>query len=96
MRSTNKRLSELNDLVEDVPQVLINTRVKNKQELTSIDGYADLHKSIQQKLKGAGRLFVRFSGTEPVVRVLVEGPDKKEITEYAEEMAQFLQYKLGK
>lgn len=96
MRSTNKRLSELNDIFVDEPQVLINTRVKNRQELTTIDGYNELHKQITQKLKGKGRLFVRFSGTEPVVRVLVEGPDKREITELAEEMAHFLQTKLGK
>lgn len=50
---------------------------------------------INQKLVGNGRSFVRFSGTEPVVRVLVEGRDKKLITAYAEEIASFLQRQLS-
>ena len=51
---------------------------------------------IDGKLKGKGRTFIRFSGTEPVVRVLVEGPDKREISAYAEKISQFLQSYLGK
>lgn len=94
MQSSEKSLSELNELMVDVPQILINTRVKAKQDLNSIPGYTNLIQSINQKLKGEGRTFVRFSGTEPVVRVLVEGPDQKLITEYAEEIAQFLQSRL--
>jgi len=94
MRSENKRLSELKNTMEDVPQVLINTRVSRRKELSSIAGYSKLIESAEAKLKGEGRVFVRFSGTEPVVRVLVEGPDKREIGQLAEDIAKFLQAEL--
>jgi phosphoglucosamine mutase len=95
MRSTGKKLSELSDVMTDVPQALVNARVKTRVDLKSIKGYDDLILKIQDQLKGRGRIFVRYSGTEPVVRVLVEGPDKTQIFLFAEEIAQFLQRQLG-
>jgi phosphoglucosamine mutase len=96
MRATGKKLSDLSDVMTDVPQVLINTRVKHKTELKSLPGYEDLTQKIKDRLKGQGRIFVRYSGTEPVVRVLVEGLDKQAIVAYAEEISNFLQAQLGK
>ncbi|MCB0349697.1 MAG: phosphoglucosamine mutase [Bdellovibrionales bacterium] len=96
MRATGKKLSVLSDVMTDAPQVLINARVKQKTELTSLPGYSELIKSVQDRLKGQGRVFVRYSGTEPIVRVLVEGLDKQKIHIYAEEIASFLQSHLGK
>jgi phosphoglucosamine mutase len=96
MRATGKKLSELSDVMVDVPQVLINAKVKQKIDFQNIEGYKELLKQIQDRLKGRGRIFVRYSGTEDVVRVLVEGTEKRDIDTYAEEMATFLQAKLGK
>ena len=95
MKETGKTMSELNGEIEDVPQVLINCRVKNRKNLSDIKGYAELIKSIEKKLANNGRVFVRFSGTEPVLRVLVEGPNKILINEFAEEIAQFLEKELS-
>lgn len=95
MKHKNKRLSELNQVMEDVPQVLINTRVSQRKELEEIPGYTKLIERLNQDLNGVGRTFVRFSGTEPVVRVLVEGPDKRMIAQYAEEIASLLQKELA-
>lgn len=95
MKQTGKRASELNRVIEDVPQVLINCRVKRRTELSEIKGYADLITGIEKQLNGEGRLFVRYSGTEPLLRILVEGPDKVKITEYAEKIAQFLEKELS-
>lgn len=95
MKSEGKPLSELAKTMEDVPQVLINTRVSKRKELSSIPGYQKMIEKAETKLKGDGRLFVRFSGTEPVIRVLVEGRDKIEIGRLAEEIAQFLQSELA-
>lgn len=95
MKETGKTMSELNRLIEDVPQVLINCRVRHRKELKEIDGYQSLISSIEKKLKDRGRVFVRFSGTEPVIRVLVEGPDKLEISAFAEEIAHFLEKELN-
>lgn len=95
MKRTGKLLSELHAMMQDMPQVLINTRVGVKKPLDSLNGYGAFIKKIEEKLKGNGRIFVRYSGTEPVVRVLVEGPDKIAITKYAEETAEFLQKHLA-
>lgn len=95
MKQTGKKMSELNHVFEDVPQVLINCRVKRRTELGEIAGYNDLIRSIEKKLNGDGRVFVRFSGTEPVIRVLVEGPNKTQISQFAEEIASFLEKELS-
>ena len=95
MKHKNRRLSELNQVMEDVPQVLINTRVSHRKELHEIPGYNKLMERLNHELKDVGRTFVRFSGTEPVVRVLVEGPDRRQIAHYAEEIASLLQKELS-
>ena len=88
-------MSELNELIVDVPQVLINLRVRKKADLETIPGYHDLVKKIESELNGSGRIFIRFSGTEPVVRVLVEGPDRLMITSYAEQLASHIENHLN-
>jgi phosphoglucosamine mutase len=95
MKQTGKKASELNRVIVDVPQVLINCRVKHRTELSEIKGYAEFIANIEKQLNGEGRLFVRYSGTEPLLRILVEGPDKVKITEYAEKIAQFLEKELS-
>ncbi len=95
MKRTGLRLSELSAKMEDVPQVLINTRVRRREELDRIPGYLETVAAIEKELDGVGRLFVRFSGTEPVVRVLVEGPDRVAIGRYAEEIATLLEKQLS-
>jgi phosphoglucosamine mutase len=95
MKQTGKKISELNDFIHDVPQVLINCRVKNRKELDSLKGYKELIESVEAELKGEGRIFVRFSGTEPVIRVLVEGPNKVKISELADKVANFLDRELS-
>lgn len=95
MKQTGKTMNELNRVFEDVPQILINLRVKRRAELDSIKGYTALIDSIEAKLDGSGRVFVRFSGTEPVIRVLVEGADKVQITQFAEQIANLLEKELS-
>lgn len=95
MKQTGKKISELNEFIQDVPQVLINCRVKNRKELDSIKGYQELISEVEEELKGQGRIFVRFSGTEPVIRVLVEGPNRIKISELADKVASFLDKELS-
>ena len=95
MKSEDKPLSELKNMMEEVPQVLISTRVSRRKDLNEIPGYQKLIDKSETKLKGNGRLFVRFSGTEPVIRVLVEGHDREEIARMAEEISKFLQSELA-
>ena len=90
MKETGKKLSQLNGIMEEVPQILINTKVKTKPAFHKINGYSDLKKGMENKLKGKGRILVRYSGTENLARILVEGPDKGQINDYAQQMASFL------
>jgi phosphoglucosamine mutase len=91
MLEEKKPLSRLKDKLQIMPQVLLNVRVRKKMALEDIKGYKELIASIDTKLNKKGRVFVRFSGTEPLIRILVEGPDSQAITSYAEEIAAFLQ-----
>ncbi len=94
MKEKGRKLSELKDLMIDIPQTLTNVRVNHKEDLHHVPGYNDLIANIHKKLNGEGRIFVRFSGTEPVIRILVEGPNRRSIEAYGNEVAQFLQSKL--
>lgn len=95
LKETGKKMSELNSLIEDVPQVLINCRVRNRKSVDEIKGYHEMIAQIEKELNGQGRTFVRFSGTEPVIRILVEGPDKVKINQYAEQIARLLERELS-
>ncbi len=95
MKREKKKLSELRQTMREMPQVLVNTRVTVRRDLQKIPGYIELVDEISQELGEAGRVYVRFSGTEPVVRILVEGPDKRQISSYAEQIASFLQAELS-
>ena len=62
--------------------------------LEDIVGYNELLKAKEKLLAGTGRIFIRFSGTEPLIRILVEGNDKNLILQIAEEFASFLEKEL--
>lgn len=95
MGRAQKPLSELTRIFQPVPQVLLNLVVKEKRELANLPEVTKRIASIEKKLGKDGRVFVRYSGTEPKVRVLVEGPDAKKIKAYAEEVAEALRAALG-
>lgn len=95
MQRESKRLSELKSLMREMPQVLVNIRVGVRRDLAQIPGYQEKLYEFSQELGEDGRIYVRFSGTEPVVRILVEGPDKKKISQMAEEMAHLLTQELS-
>ncbi len=95
MNASKKKLSQLNDVMKEMPQILVNTKIKNKKDLKKIKGYNELKAKIEKDLKGEGRILVRYSGTENLVRVLVEGPSKRQISDYAQEMASFLEKNLN-
>ncbi len=95
MVGEGKKLSELRSVFEDSPQVLINTHITHKLPLEEIEGYTELIEKVRKQLQSNGRIFVRYSGTEPLVRVLVEGPDKRLITGMAEDVSNFLQRALS-
>ncbi|MBC7465380.1 MAG: phosphoglucosamine mutase [Bdellovibrio sp.] len=95
MRETGKKISQLSAVFEDVPQVLINCRVRSRVELDQINGYDTLLKQTEAELKGEGRIFIRYSGTEPLIRILVEGSNKAKISAIAQKMAEFLEKEIS-
>lgn len=85
---TGRPLSELKSFISLYPQVLKNVEVPYKRPLDEMRVTFKKIKSIEEKLKGQGRIFVRYSGTENKLRVMVEGEDLKIIEAYCDEVIQ--------
>jgi phosphoglucosamine mutase len=95
MCRAGKPMSELTKIFEPVPQVLLNVMVKEKRELSNLPTVQKVIAGVEKKLGKDGRVLVRYSGTEPKVRVLVEGVDAKKIKQHAEEIGDSLRKALG-
>ncbi|NRD61620.1 phosphoglucosamine mutase [Corallococcus exiguus] len=85
-----KPLSELASIFQPVPQTLLNVVVKQKRELGELPTVMKAIKNVEQKLGNNGRVLVRFSGTEPKARVLIEGEDAARNEAYAREIVEAL------
>lgn len=94
---SGKKPSELSDEIEIFPQVLKNARVKNENKgKFSEDGeIKEAIFQVEKELEGSGRVLIRPSGTEPLVRVMLEGQDVEQITAMAEKLAVLLTKKFG-
>lgn len=90
-----KPLSELTKIFQPVPQTLLNLEVKHKRELGEMPEVMRAIKDVETKLGKSGRVFVRFSGTEAKVRVLIEGPDSTKNKAYASSIGSALAKALG-
>ena len=84
---TGKELSELAGQLVTYPQVLVNVRVKQKTDLSTVPAIASTMKKVEQGLAGNGRLLVRYSGTEPLLRIMLEGQNDQQIRGWADEIA---------
>ena len=91
-----KPLSELTEIFEPVPQTLLNVVVKQKRELGELPEVMKAIKAAETRLGKNGRVLVRFSGTEPKARVLIEGPDAGKNDQYAKEIGEALTRALGR
>lgn len=94
---SNKKASELSDEIKIYPQVLKNARVanENKNKYEKDDEVMAAFKKVEEELGETGRLLVRPSGTEPLVRVMIEGDNIQQITQLAENLAVMLTKKFG-
>jgi phosphoglucosamine mutase len=95
MADTGRELADLASELVTYPQVLVNVRVREKQELRSVPAIANALDRIEGRLAGKGRLLVRYSGTEPLLRVMIEGKDQQEIQAWAAEIASTVKENLG-
>ena len=97
VRDSGKTLAELADEMKVYPQVLKNAKVKNENK-TRFDRDEIIMKeirSVEKKMKGDGRVLIRPSGTEPLVRVMIEGSDEAAIQEDAAALAALIELRLG-
>ena len=92
---SGRELAELARGLVTYPQVLVNVRVREKKDLRSIPAIAAVMDSVEERLSGQGRLLVRYSGTEPLLRVMLEGKDQHEIQGWAAEIAGAVKEHLG-
>ncbi|MCF6464629.1 phosphoglucosamine mutase [Clostridium sp. Cult2] len=97
-KETGKKLSELNNLMTKFPQVLINAKVKNELKNYYLeDKEIKLRiEKIENMFHGEGRVVIRPSGTEPLVRVMIEGKKREKIEHIAKELAEFIEERIGK
>lgn len=96
MIETDSKLSDLASIVKRYPQALVNIQVTSKPPLDSIIGLQDAIKKVEAELNGFGRVLVRYSGTELICRVMVEGPKQKYVSVMAQEIAQVIKNQIGK
>jgi len=95
--SSGKKLSELSGVMVSYPQVLINAKVKNelKHKYMDDEDIAREINKLEKEMQGEGRVLIRPSGTEPLVRVMVEGKDQEKIESMAKELASLIERKLN-
>jgi phosphoglucosamine mutase len=95
MKRTEKPLSELALTMTAVPQVLLNVNVTKKPNLDEVPALQRAIREGEQRLNGSGRVLVRYSGTEPLLRVMVEGERDDQIREVANHLVDVVKTHLG-
>jgi len=95
MADTGRELKDLAAQLVTYPQVLVNVRVKERRDLSTVPAIAETMGRIERRLAGEGRLLVRYSGTEPLLRVMLEGRNQQEIQAWAHEIADTVRQHLG-
>ena len=95
LRETGKTLSQLTEPFSSMPQILLGVPVDSKPALDSIEGLTKLMDACNQELGEDGRILLRYSGTENLARVMVEGLDAQRIRNQAEELAGIIRDAIG-
>lgn len=97
VKETGKKLSDLAAIMKELPQVLVNAKVKNENKDKYMEDKAiiEMIASLESKLKDKGRVLIRPSGTEPLVRVMLEGENEMEIKEDAKILAKLIEEKMN-
>lgn len=97
VKKKGKTLSELASVMSMLPQVLVNVKIPN--EMKNIhetdEDVMELIKSVEEGLQGEGRVLIRPSGTEPLVRIMLEGKNQEEINKAAHEIAELIKSKIA-
>ena len=93
--ASGRTLADLAAGFRRFPQTLRNVKVREKQPLESVPGLSEAVASVERELGTSGRVLLRYSGTEPLARVMIEGPDQKRIEELCGDIVGVLEAELG-
>ncbi|MBI2360926.1 MAG: phosphoglucosamine mutase [Deltaproteobacteria bacterium] len=96
MVEKGKRLSELSKILTKLPQILLNVGVREKKEIWRMPALRQKIAVAERELGGRGRVLVRYSGTEPLARVMLEGENEDRIRQMAQEIADHIRNQIGK
>jgi phosphoglucosamine mutase len=88
-------LDELTADLQVYPQKLVNVRVREKKQLTEVPSVAREIAHVENAFAGSGRVLVRFSGTEPLARVMVEGRDAQQVEDFSARIADAIRHAMG-
>jgi phosphoglucosamine mutase len=95
MKRTGRSLSDLAQVMTSLPQLLVNVRVAERKDIMTIPEIASLVNDIEGKLGDEGRILIRYSGTEPLLRIMLEGQEYDRIESWANEIASLVKQKIG-
>jgi phosphoglucosamine mutase len=95
MVARQRSLGELKHVMSKLPQVLLNVRVARRNDLDAIPAVRQAIDAVRVALHDRGRVLVRYSGTEPLVRVMVEGEDAAQVEAYTQDIAAAIRHHLG-
>jgi len=95
MAQSGRELADLAGELVAYPQVLVNVRVKQRSDYTQVPAIAATIARVEQGLAGHGRLLIRYSGTEPLLRIMLEGKDQAEIRGWADQIATVVKEQLA-
>lgn len=95
LSESRKTLAEMTVGFKRYPQILLNVRVREKVPFTNLDSVRAAVSEVEELLSLQGRLLLRYSGTEPLARVMIEGEDQSQIEEYARRIAGAIEREIG-
>jgi phosphoglucosamine mutase len=95
MKQKERPLDELAKVMEPLPQVLYNVKVKEKRNLSDFEEIERKIREIEKMLGQSGRILIRYSGTEPLLRIMVEGEDETKLRGFAEDLVQLAKKYIG-
>lgn len=95
MIETDSKLSDLAAIVKRYPQASVNVKIGSKPPLESLTQTKEAISEVEKALSDAGRVLVRYSGTENICRVMVEGPKQKQVQQFAKTIANAVQNEIG-
>lgn len=95
VRAKDKTLSQMHDGFRQFPQILVNVKVREKQPFESVEKISAAAAEIKRELGDKGRLLLRYSGTENLARVMIEGEQQAKIEEQANSLAKVIKNSLG-